>query len=103
MVQAIDTLRVKQKRNGHTFADDTFGPNVSYDAHCNLIKISVELFPRAPPPPQKKKKKKNQQQKNSKPELVQVMAWHPTDNKPWSKPWMPSFTDAYMRLSAWMC
>ena len=39
---------------------------------------------------------------DNKPALVQIMAWHWTDIKPFSEPMMVYFTDAYMCHSASM-
>ena len=48
-----------------------------------LIQISPKLVSRS--------------QSDSKPALVQVMAWHRTVNKPLPEPMMTQFTNAYMR------
>ena len=48
-----------------------------------LFQNSLKLVPRSPI--------------DSKPALVQVMAWHRTGDKPLSEPMMTQVTDTYMR------
>ena len=47
------------------------------------IQISLKFVPRSPI--------------DNRTELVQVMAWRRTGNKPLPEPILPQFTDAYMR------
>ena len=65
------------------FADDFFKCIFMNEKFCISIRISLKFVPNGPI--------------DNKLPLVQVMAWHWTDDKPLPEPMMAQFTDAYMR------
>ena len=64
-------------------ADDIFKIIFLNENDRIQIQISLKIVPRSP--------------MDSKPALVQVMAWHRTGTKPLPEPMLTQFTDAYMR------
>ena len=70
----INALRPRQ--NVHYFAEDTFKCIFLNENVGILIKISLKFVPMGPT--------------NDIPALVQMMAWHPSGNKPLSEPMMVS-------------
>ena len=78
----------RPRQNWRYFADDVFKRHFLNENVWILIKISLKFVPKGPI--------------NNSPALVQIMAWCPTGDKPFSEPVLVSFGDAYMRLSASM-
>ena len=65
-----------------TFADVIFKCNFMDEKFCVFIRISLKFLPKQPI--------------GNKEALVQVIAWHWTDNKPLPEPVLTQFTDTYM-------
>ena len=70
-------------QNDHRFADDVFRCIFVYEKFCIFIRVSLKFVPKGPI--------------HNKPALVQIMAWHRTDDKRLSEPMLTWFTDAYMQ------
>ena len=73
-VQVINILRPRQ--NGRRFADDTFKRIFLNENVIISTKISLKFVPKGPI--------------NNNTALVQIMAWHRSDDKPLSEPMMVS-------------
>ena len=80
----INSLSPRQ--NGRHFPGDICKCIFLYENIWILIKISLKVVPSDPI--------------NNIPALVQIMAWHLSDDEPWSEPMMFFLTDAYMHHSA---
>ena len=83
---AINTLRSKQ--DGCHFPDDIFKCIFLNENAWIFFSISLNFVPKGPI--------------NNIPSSVQIMAWHRSGDKPFSRPMMALFTDTYMRHSALM-
>ena len=70
-------------QHGRHFAHDIFICIFTNEKFCISIRISLKCVPKGPI--------------GEKSALVQVMAWHRTDDKPLPDPKLTQFTDAYMR------
>ena len=80
----LNTLRSRQ--NGRHLADNIF-KCIFFNENVRIsIKISLKFVPKDPV--------------DNKFALVEVMAWHRTDDKPLPQPMMTQFNDAYIRCPA---
>ena len=69
-------------QNGYHFTDDSFKCIFKNEKFCILIQISLKFVPKGPI--------------ESKSELLQVMAWRWTGDKPLPEPMLTQFIDAYI-------
>ena len=67
---------------GTILADDILKCFFMNEKFCILIWISLKFVPKGPI--------------DNIPALIQIMAWHLSDNKPLSEPMLAQFTDTYM-------
>ena len=80
--QDFSALTLRLRQNGCHFAEHIFNSILLYENWCILIQISSTFFPKSP--------------FSNNPKLVQIRAWHRTDNKPPSEPMIAHSSDIFV-------